>query len=83
MTPTVLLLLLLSILLPLLLSILLRLLLLLLLLLLEALQLQRRFGLLNEFFPFEPVSDAILPICYFHFCHITFYIIFPPIFSSS
>jgi len=40
------------------------------------------FGLLNEFFPFGPVSDAVLPICYFHFCYITFYIILPPIFRS-
>ena len=37
-----------------------------LLLLLKALKLQRSFGLLNEFFPFGPVSDAVLPICYFH-----------------
>ena len=37
----------------------------LLLLLLEALQLQRSFGLLNEFLPFGPVSDAVLPVCYF------------------
>jgi len=42
------------------------LLLLLLLLLLEALQLQRSFGLLSEFLPFGPVSDAFLPVCYFH-----------------
>jgi len=42
-----------------------------LLLLLKALQLQRSFGVLNEFFPLGPVSDAFLPICYFHFCHIT------------
>jgi len=34
--------------------------LLLLLLLLEALQLQRSFGLLNEFLPSGPVSDAVL-----------------------
>jgi hypothetical protein len=33
-------------------------------LLLKALQLQKSFGLLNEFFPFEPVSDAVLSICY-------------------
>ena len=59
------------------------LLLLLLFLLLKALQLQRSFGLLNDFFPFGPVSDAVLPICYFHFCYITFYIILPPIFRSS
>jgi hypothetical protein len=38
------------------------LLLLLLLLLLEALQLQKSFGLLSEFLPFDPVSDAVLPI---------------------
>jgi hypothetical protein len=37
--------------------------LLLLLLLLEALQLQRSFGLLNEFLPFDLVSDAVLPVC--------------------
>jgi hypothetical protein len=53
-----------------------------LLLLLKALQLPRSFGLLNEFFPFGPVSDAVLPI-YFHFCYITFYIIFSSIFRSS
>jgi len=52
-------------------------------LLLEVLQLQRSFGLLNDFFPFIPVSDAVLPICYFHFCYITFYITLPPIFRSS
>jgi hypothetical protein len=40
--------------------------LLLLLFLLEALQLQRGFGLLNEFLPFGPVSNAVLPVCYFH-----------------
>ena len=32
----------------------------------EALQLQRSFGLLNECLPFGPVSDAVLPVCYFH-----------------
>ena len=58
-------------------------LLLLLLLLLEVLQLQGSFGLLNEFFPFGPVSDAVPPVCYFHICYVTFYIIFPPIFRSS
>jgi hypothetical protein len=47
----------------------------LLLLLLETLQLQRSFGLLNEFLPFGPVSDAVLPICYFHPCFIALYII--------
>jgi hypothetical protein len=31
-------------------------------LLLEAQQLQRSFGLLNKFLPFDPVSDAVLPI---------------------
>ena len=46
----------------------------LLLLLLKALQLQRSFGLLNEFFPFGSVSDAVPPVCYFHICCITFYI---------
>ena len=54
-----------------------------LLLLLKALQLQRSFDLLNEFFPFGPVYDAVFPICYFHFCYITFYVILPPIFRSS
>jgi len=53
------------------------------LLLLEALQLQGRFGLLNEFFPFGPVSVAVPPVCYFHICYVTFYIILPPIFRSS
>ena len=48
---------------------------LLLLLLLKALQLQRSFGLLNEFFPFGPVSDADPPVCYFHICYVTLYII--------
>jgi len=37
------------------------------LLLSEALQLQRSFGLLIECLPFGPVSDAVLPVCYF-FC---------------
>ena len=54
-----------------------------LLLLLEALQLQRSFGLLNEFLPFDPVSDAVLPVCYFHPCYIALYIILPSIFRSS
>ena len=53
------------------------------LLLLQALQLQGSFGLLNEFFPFWPVSDAVPPVCYFHICYITLYIILPPIFTSS
>jgi len=53
------------------------------LLLLEALQLQRSFGLLNEFLPFGPVSDAVLPVCYFHPCYIALYIILPSIFRSS
>jgi len=57
------------------------LLLLLLLLLLEALQLQRSFGHLNEFLPFGPVSDAVLPVCYFHPCYIALYIILPSIFK--
>jgi hypothetical protein len=56
---------------------------LLLLLLLEALQLQRNFGLLNEFLPFDPVSNAVLPVCYFHPCYIALYIILPSIFRSS
>ena len=55
----------------------------LLLLLLEALQLQRSFGLLNEFLPFDPVSDAVLPVCYFYPCYIALYIILPSIFRSS
>jgi hypothetical protein len=54
-----------------------------LLLLLEALQFQRRFGLLNEFLPFDPVSDAVLPVSYFHPCYITLYITLPSIFRSS
>ena len=60
-----------------------RILLLLLLLLLEALQLQRSFGLLNESLPFGPVSDAVLPIWYYHPCYIALYIILPSIFWSS
>jgi len=52
-------------------------------LLLEALQLQRCFGLLNEFLPFGPVSDAVLAVCYFHPCYIALYIILPSIFRSS
>jgi hypothetical protein len=42
------------------------------LLLLEALQLQRSFVLLNEFFPFGSVSDAVLPAVYSHVCYIIF-----------
>ena len=57
--------------------------LLLLILLLEALQLQRSFGLLNEFLSFGPVSDAVLPVCYFHPCYIALYSILPSIFRSS
>jgi len=53
------------------------------LLLLEALQLQRSFDLLNEFLPFGPVSNAVLPVCYFHSCYIALYIILPSIFRSS
>ena len=49
------------------------------LLLLEALQLQRSFGLLSEFLPFGSVSDAVLPVCYFHPCYIALYIILPSI----
>jgi hypothetical protein len=52
-------------------------------LLLEALQLQRSFGLLNEFLPFDPVSDAVFPVYYFHPCYIALYIILPSIFRSS
>jgi len=55
----------------------------LLLLLLKALQLQGIFDPLNEYFPLGPVSDAVLPVCYFHICYVTFYIILPPIFRSS
>jgi hypothetical protein len=51
--------------------------------LLKAVQLQGSFGLLNEFFPFGTVSDAVLPICYFHPCYIALYIIIPSIFRSS
>jgi len=54
----------------------------LLFLLLMALRLQGSFGLLNEFFPFGPVSDAVPPVSYFHI-YVTFYIILPPTFSSS
>jgi len=54
-----------------------------LLLLLKALRLQGSFGLLNEFFPFWPVSDAVPPVRYFHICYVTLYIILPPIFRSS
>jgi hypothetical protein len=57
--------------------------LLLLLLFLEALQLQRSFGSLNEFLQFDTVFDAVLPVCYFHPCYIAFYIILPSIFWSS
>ena len=52
-------------------------------LLLEALQLQRSFGLLKGFLPFGPVSDAVLPVCYFHPCYIALYIILPSIFRFS
>ena len=54
-----------------------------LLLLLEALQLQRSFGLLNQFLPFVPVSDAFLPVCYFQLCYVALYIVFPSIFRPS
>jgi hypothetical protein len=53
------------------------------LLLLEALQLQRNFGLLNEILPFDPVSDADLSVCYFHPSYIALNIIPPSIFRSS
>jgi len=53
--------------------------LLLLLLLIKALYLQGSFGLLNKFFPFGPVSDAVPPVCYFHICYVTLYIILPHI----
>ena len=59
------------------------LLLLLLLSLLQALQLQRSFSLFNEFLPFGPVTDAFLPIFYFHLCYVALYIVFPSIFRSS
>jgi hypothetical protein len=49
------------------------------LLLLEALQLQRNFGLLNEFLPLVSVFDAVLPVVYSHVYYITFYIILPPV----
>jgi hypothetical protein len=52
------------------------------LLLLQALQLQRSFRLLNEFIPFHPVSDAVLPV-YFHPCYIALYFILPSLFRSS
>jgi hypothetical protein len=38
----------------------------------EALQLQRNFGLLNEFFPFGSVSDAVLPVVYSHVYYVIF-----------
>jgi len=53
----------------------------LLLLLHEALQLQS-FGLFNEFLPFAPVSDAVLPV-YFYPCYIAPSITLPSIFKSS
>jgi len=56
---------------------------LLLLFLLEALHLQTSFGLLNEFLPFGPVSDAVLLVRYFHPCYIALYIILPSIFRPS
>jgi hypothetical protein len=56
---------------------------LLLLLLLKALQLRGSFGLLKEFFPFGPVSDAVLPVGYSRVYYTTFHIILPPIFRSS
>jgi len=49
-------------------------------LLLEALQLQRSFGLLNESLPFGPVSDADLPICYLHPCYVALHTILPSIY---
>jgi hypothetical protein len=49
---------------------------------LEALQLQGSFGLLSEFLPFDPVSDAVLPV-YFRLCYIALYVIHPSIFWSS
>ena len=58
-------------------------LLLLLLLLSKVLQLQRSFVLLNECLPFGPVSDAVLPVCYFRPCYVAPYIILPSIFWSS
>jgi hypothetical protein len=42
------------------------------LLLLEALQLHINFGLLKEFLPFDTVSNAVLPVCYFYPCYIFF-----------
>ena len=52
-----------------------------LLLLLEELQLQGSFDLLNEFLPFGPVSNAVLPV-YFHPCYIALYFILPSIFKT-
>jgi hypothetical protein len=37
----------------------------------------------NEFLLFGPVSDAVLPVCYFLPCYIALYIIVPSIFRSS
>jgi hypothetical protein len=41
-------------------------------LLLEALQLPRTFGLLNQFFPFRSIPDAVLPAVYSRFYHTIF-----------
>ena len=41
------------------------------------------FGLLNDFFPFMSVLDAVLPIIYFHGIQIIFNIILPPSLGSS
>ena len=40
------------------------------------------FGLLNDFFPFMPVLDTVLPIVYFHGIQIIFNIILPPSLGS-
>jgi hypothetical protein len=40
------------------------------------LQLQRSFGLLKEFFPFGPVSDAVISICYWFTILLSIFIFF-------
>jgi hypothetical protein len=51
--------------------------------LLKALQLWRRFGLPNEFFPLGAAFDAVLPICYFLFLLCQFLHHPPTYFRSS
>ena len=41
----------------------------------KALQLRGSFGLLNEFSPFGPVSDAVLPVSYSQVCYIKYNIL--------